>query len=51
MYKLDPLIDGIKIMRVVGRIGRAKIDQDVKQLAILLKKSHVTDFITRRAGT
>lgn len=31
LYKLDPIIDDNKIMRVGGRIRRANIDQDMKQ--------------------
>jgi hypothetical protein len=45
LYRLDPIFTNDGLLRVGGRIRRAKMPLDVKHPCILPKKGHVTELI------
>ena len=47
LYRLDPFIDPIGLLRVGGRIRRASLPYDVKHPVIIPKSSHITELIIR----
>lgn len=47
IYRLDPFIDSVGLLRVGGRLSRAKLNLGVKHPVLLPKSGHVTDLIVR----
>ncbi|CAB4041165.1 Hypothetical predicted protein, partial [Paramuricea clavata] len=47
LYRLDPFIDLVGLLRVGGRIRRASLPYDVKHPVIIPKSSHITELIIR----
>ena len=45
LYKLDPFLDGNRILRVCGRLRHASLTEDVKFPIIVPRNSHVTELI------
>ena len=47
IYRLNPFIDSLNILRVGGRMNRAQLDTNIKHPIILPKKCHVSELVTR----
>ena len=47
LYRLDPFIDPVGLLRVGGRIRRASLPYGVKHPVIIPKSSHITELIIR----
>ena len=47
LYRLDPFIDPMGLVRVGGRLRRAPLPYDVKHPVIIPRNSHITELIIR----
>jgi hypothetical protein len=47
LYRLDPFIDSIGLLRIGGSIRQASLPYDVKHPVVIPKRSHITDLIVR----
>ena len=47
LYRLDPFLDDVGLIRVGGRIKRANLPFATKHPVVLPRKSHVTDLLIR----
>ena len=47
LYRLDPFIDPVGLLRVGGRLRRASLPYDVKHPVVIPKNSHISELLIR----